>query len=387
ETQSVLKEEKDSNNASREKLYDEQSENKDQLEKVNEEQSENKDQLEEVNEDEEDFGRLSEDEIEACNLLKKIPAALKNLALDIKKKNINSEVWVCLNSIRFYLQLVKNNHQKIETSKIIADAAGKGCIMLGAFVLGRMNMLCFLWDKDILLQIKSYIQENKWNITPYMIMSQMNKVLLPGLGFAPPPTISLNTAKNYLKELGYVYERVKKSVYIDGHEREDVVAYREIFLQRISELEYRMPIFSGDKIELSREACVITYPGKNGDGWWKSEDLINQIINCAIPIFEACFLGYQALFAFDNATSHAIFSPDALITNYMNLGLAGKQEKLRSTSYFREGIRYDQDMIFSSDYRISELHEEAKGLREVLRKRGLWPEKGLKLKETQELMS
>ncbi|CAG8837894.1 10562_t:CDS:2, partial [Racocetra persica] len=146
-------------------------------------------------------------------------------------------------------------------------------------------------DEDILLQIKSYVQENKWNITLYMIMSQMNKILLPGLKFALPLTISLNTAKNYLKELEYVYER------------------------RINELEYRMSIFSGDNME-------------------KSEDLINQIINRAISIFEACFLEYQALFAFDNATSHAIFSPNALIANYMNLGLAGKQEKLRSTSYF-----------------------------------------------------
>ncbi|CAG8550101.1 11269_t:CDS:2, partial [Cetraspora pellucida] len=170
--------------ASREELYDEQSENEDQLVKVNKEQSENEDQLEEVNEDEEDFGGLSEDEIEACNLLKKIPAIFENLALDIEKENINSEVWVCLNSIRFYLQLVKNNHQKMEASKIIADAAEKG-------------------NEDILLQIKSYVQENKWNITSYMIMSQMNEVLLPELRFAPPSTISLNTAKNYLKKLGY----------------------------------------------------------------------------------------------------------------------------------------------------------------------------------------
>ncbi|CAG8841257.1 18201_t:CDS:1, partial [Racocetra persica] len=139
--------------------------------------------------------------------------------------------------------------------------------------------------------------------------------------------------------------------------------------------------------ELPREACVITYPGKNGDGWWKSEDLINQIINHAIPIFKACFLGYQVLFTFDNATSHAIFSPDALVANYVNLGPARKQEKLRSTSYFREEIRYDQDMIFSSDYRIPELYREAKRLREVLRERGLWPEKGLKLKEARELIS
>ncbi|CAG8769406.1 27475_t:CDS:2, partial [Racocetra persica] len=170
--------------ASREELYDKQSENEDQLKKVNEKQSENKDQLEEVNENKEDFGKLSEDKIEACNLLKKIPAALENLALDIEKKNINSEVWVRLNSIHFYLQLVKNNHQKMEASKIIADTAGKGVY----------HARCIR------------------------------------LGFASPPTISLNTAKNYLKELEYVYKRVKKGIYIDGHKREDVVAYWEIFL-------------------------------------------------------------------------------------------------------------------------------------------------------------
>ncbi|CAG8830035.1 12654_t:CDS:1, partial [Cetraspora pellucida] len=77
----------------------------------------------------------------------------------------------------------------------------------------------------------------------------MNEIILPGLEFVPPPTISLSTTKNYLKELGYTYERVKKGAYVDGHEREDVVAYRSIFLKRMSEFEHRMPIFSGDNME------------------------------------------------------------------------------------------------------------------------------------------
>ncbi|CAG8760882.1 16426_t:CDS:2, partial [Racocetra fulgida] len=119
--------------------------------------------------------------------------------------------------------------------------------------------------------------------------------------------------------LGYTYERVKKGAYVDGHEREDVVAYR-------------------------------------------------------------------TLFAFDNATSHSAFSRDALIANHMNLGPAGKQEKLRSTSYFRKGRKYDQDMVFPSDYHIPELRGEAKGLKEVLKERGLWPEEGLRLKEARELI-
>ena len=50
-------------------------------------------------------------------------------------------------------------------------------------------------------------------------------VTLPGFGFAPSPTIHLNTARNYLKELG----KAKKGIYINGHERGDVVAYRKIF--------------------------------------------------------------------------------------------------------------------------------------------------------------
>ncbi|RGB27074.1 hypothetical protein C1646_630769, partial [Rhizophagus diaphanus] len=35
------------------------------------------------------------------------------------------------------------------------------------------------------------------------------------------------------------------------------------------------------------------------------------IVECAIPIFEARFPGCQALFAFDNASSHATFEPQS----------------------------------------------------------------------------
>ena len=64
--------------------------------------------------------------------------------------------------------------------------------------------------------------------------------------------------------------------------------------------------------------------GKNNDGWWKAEDLVNQVIEYAIPIFEAYFSECQALFAFDNVSSHAAFSPNALIAKYMNLNPGGK---------------------------------------------------------------
>ncbi|CAG8793067.1 24633_t:CDS:1, partial [Cetraspora pellucida] len=71
--------------------------------------------------------------------------------------------------------------------------------------------------------------------------------------FVPPLTISFNTAKNYLKKLRNIYKRVKKRIYINGYEKEDVVAYQKIFLEQISKLESRMLIFSDDNMEV--ETC------------------------------------------------------------------------------------------------------------------------------------
>ncbi|KAG0639784.1 hypothetical protein HOY80DRAFT_1072166 [Tuber brumale] len=50
----------------------------------------------------------------------------------------------------------------------------------------------------------------------------------------------------------------------------------------------------------------------SSDLWWKGEDLVNQVLQVAIPIFEWVFPGCQALFLFDNATSHSAFADDAL---------------------------------------------------------------------------
>ncbi|CAG8757832.1 17169_t:CDS:1, partial [Gigaspora margarita] len=85
--------------------------------------------------------------------------------------------------------------------------------------------------------------------------------------------------------------------------------------------------------------------------------------------------------------SHAAFLHNALITKYMILSSVEQQEKICSISYFCNREKHNQDMVFLSNYCILKLHGEAKGLKEVLRERGLWPEKGLRLKKAQELMS
>ena len=49
--------------------------------------------------------------------------------------------------------------------------------------------------------------------------------------------IRSRTARNWLHKLGYNWQHVKKGVFIDGHERADVVADRAKFLQRMKELD------------------------------------------------------------------------------------------------------------------------------------------------------
>ena len=44
--------------------------------------------------------------------------------------------------------------------------------------------------------------------------------------------LSLNTVNNWLLMIGYSYSAKRKSYYVDGHEREDVVAYRNQFVKR-----------------------------------------------------------------------------------------------------------------------------------------------------------
>jgi hypothetical protein len=47
---------------------------------------------------------------------------------------------------------------------------------------------------------------------------------------------SEKTARRWLKKLGFVYSRFTKGIYFDGHERSDVVEYRQKFLEDMMQL-------------------------------------------------------------------------------------------------------------------------------------------------------
>jgi hypothetical protein len=126
--------------------------------------------------------------------------------------------------------------------------------------------------------------------------------------------------------------------------------------------------------ECAKEAYEIMKPGKNYDGWWTIEDLAKQVVEKAVPIFKCCFSNAQALFAFDNATSHATFTIDALRPKQMNLGHSGKQPQMWPTTY-RNGIV--QEMCFPPAHPPL-LYGKPKGLKIVPEDCGLW-QPGLQL--------
>lgn len=81
---------------------------------------------------------------------------------------------------------------------------------------------------------------------------------------------------------------------------------------------------------IERDARKIIHPGSNGDAWWDTKQLIEQIKE-AINIFNAAHPGKQALFIFDQSSAHASLPPDALKAFEMNKGNGGRQRKQKDT--------------------------------------------------------
>ncbi|CAA7267960.1 unnamed protein product [Cyclocybe aegerita] len=66
--------------------------------------------------------------------------------------------------------------------------------------------------------------------------------------------ITVRTARHWLKKLNWRYTRKRNGMYIDGHEREDVVAYWKAFVSRWQEYEKHFIIYDNDGNVLSKPA-------------------------------------------------------------------------------------------------------------------------------------
>lgn len=94
---------------------------------------------------------------------------------------------------------------------------------------------------------------------PNGILSKMNNA---------PNRISYTTAKRWMRELGFKPVTASKGWFTDAHERDDVVAAREVFLSEMFELQKRMCHYEGENMETriepellegQKEAVLITH--------------------------------------------------------------------------------------------------------------------------------
>jgi hypothetical protein len=118
-----------------------------------------------------------------------------------------------------------------------------------------------------------------------------------------------------------------------------------------------------DRLNLPLHASHLFEFGAAGNGYWEAEDVIRHTVDVAVPMFEATFPGYQALFLFDNASSHAAYADDALLVQHMNLAPGGEQKRLRPG--FMNGDK-------SQVHPMVDEAGQPKGIRRVLEERGLW---------------
>ena len=255
----------------------------------------------------------------------------------------------------------------------------------------------FIDDEDIINCSLTYIRANGGKTAPQDYKKFVETKIFPQI--TVNKSISTKTARIWLHKLGLTPQSRKKGIYFDGHEREDVIQYRQQFLKTMEKYEKLMPTFIGDEMQMvlpelkedeklhilithdeclfyANDDCPIVWaplgepplrkkgqgkslmvseflletigrlkftdefaandinipkearkflrPGKNEEGWWTSEHLIDQVVNYAIPIFKQLYPNAIGVFAFDNSTNHGAMAKDGLNAFKMNMNPEGK---------------------------------------------------------------
>ena len=109
----------------------------------------------------------------------------------------------------------------------------------------------WLHDEAVRLQVKSFLNNiPTGKVTPASLVKHVNGEVFPLLGIIPSKPLSVRTGRHWLIKLGWRHTAIKKGVYMDGHERKDVVLYRkEIFLLMMEKYEARMVHYDGPDLK------------------------------------------------------------------------------------------------------------------------------------------
>lgn len=102
---------------------------------------------------------------------------------------------------------------------------------------GKYERHCLHKDENIRLEASLWLRENsckkgELNMIAQSFCQWVSDCLLPSHDLSPsyPRSISLRTAIRWIRQLGFRPTSHEKGAYVDGHERQDVVASRGDFL-------------------------------------------------------------------------------------------------------------------------------------------------------------
>ena len=111
---------------------------------------------------------------------------------------------------------------------------------------GKYQREGVLWHNEELNKVaREYVHNNssikgKPNMTVQYFCKWVNKSLLPNLTLEPgfPRKVSMATARRWLHQMGFEVITPRKGIFIDGHERDDVVESRKMFLRRMVKIGF-----------------------------------------------------------------------------------------------------------------------------------------------------
>ena len=105
-------------------------------------------------------------------------------------------------------------------------------------------------DEDVQRILRAFIRtENDISLTSTKMSAWINENLHMKLGLERPLAVFPRTGQRWLNILRLRFGKYMKGLYNDGHERLDVVRYREAFLQKMESYEKRVIQYVGEFME------------------------------------------------------------------------------------------------------------------------------------------
>ncbi|CAI2182262.1 1432_t:CDS:2 [Funneliformis geosporum] len=109
--------------------------------------------------------------------------------------------------------------------------------------------VCLINDENIVKKCHTWILSQGGTTTLLKFKEFVEEKLLVNSRILKKKTIGIATAVRWLNVLGYSFQSQKQGIYYDGHERPDVIRYRQLFLDTMFSYEKYMSKYEGENME------------------------------------------------------------------------------------------------------------------------------------------